>query len=229
MKKILFLTITFLLFTSCSNDENDLTSNLSTTPTAKQEFDSTNFGIYKGVFVGSSGVVLIDLKNNGSTISAKLSIDGINLNFTSNQIVNLNSNTTISFNNGENSFTFSVNSDGSSPEISNLSITNHPLSEMIVVKEKSNLLVKCFEGTYTGGESGIFNSILYGNQVIGVVKSSQNNIYISTGSVVNNQVTLGNVSTGATFNGTFNGNTCSGTWQNVNFNLNGNWSGIRTL
>lgn len=230
MKKI--ITIFLLIFTiiSCSKDENLNPSNptISDTPVAKQEFDNTNYGFYKGVFVGSSGIVSINVKNNDNILTAKFIIDGNIYNFTSNQSININTPSSINFTSGQNSFTFSVNANGTNPTVTNLSILNHSNANVVVVKERSNLLVRCFEGTYTGSESGIFNSIFYGNQVIGVVKSAQNSFYIANGTVVNNLISIGNVNSGATFSGTLNGNSCTGTWQNTNYNMSGNWSGVRT-
>ncbi|HEX9979776.1 MAG TPA: hypothetical protein VGB50_04335, partial [Flavobacterium sp.] len=75
MKKILLIAMTFLLITSCSEDSSS-GGNLSDTPDANAEHDTSNFGIYKGVFVGSSGVVTVNI-NNDNSITAKLRINGV--------------------------------------------------------------------------------------------------------------------------------------------------------
>lgn len=230
MKKIFLLTVVFFTMLSCSKDEGTSSSNssISDIPLAQPEYDNSNYGVYKGVFVGSSGIVYVNIKNNDNNVTAKFIINGVTYDFISNQIININSSTSINFSNGQSSFTISVNSNGSNPVISNLLFANHPNANVVIVKEKSNLLVRCFEGTYSGSETGVFNSVIYGNQIIGLVKNSQNNFFVANGNVVNNQIGIGNVNTGASFSGIFNGNSCSGTWINTQFNLSGTWSGIRT-
>ena len=65
MKKInvLSLILTFFLNSCLSVEEpNIIIPNFVETPEASELFNTSNFGIYKGVFVGSSGIVLINLK-----------------------------------------------------------------------------------------------------------------------------------------------------------------------
>ncbi|PWA06483.1 hypothetical protein [Flavobacterium psychrotolerans] len=231
MKKVFLILITALLFNSCSKDSNSTSSPvlaLSDTPSAKSEFDGNNYGIYKGVFVGSSGNVLINIKNDGS-FSAKLIIDGITYNFTTTE--NATSNQAISgltFTNGSSSFDFNVDASGSNPIISNIVISGHPNATISVFKELSNLLVKCYEGTYLGQDTGVLNVITYNGMLKGLAKptGSTNSIELN-GTVINNSIS-GQFS-GGTFVGTVNSNTTiSGTWQNSE-PQNGTWSGIRKL
>ena len=120
-------------------------------------------------------------------------------------------------------------SNGANPAITNLIVNGHPNASILVVKETSTALVKCFEGTFTGGDAGTFNAVIYNNFIKGLAKNNFNSIYTATGTITNNQISLaGTVNSGATFIGVLNGNTISGTWSNTASALSGNWSGTRT-
>ena len=104
MKKInvLSLILTFFLNSCLSVEEpNIIIPNFVETPEASELFNTSNFGIYKGVFVGSSGIVLINLNNN-NTISASLKIDGVNYIFSTNESITENQQTEINFTNNDN-------------------------------------------------------------------------------------------------------------------------------
>jgi hypothetical protein len=170
-QKFLFVALSFLvlLFASCSKKNNGgNNSNLSNTPTAKATYDNSNFGIYKGVFVGSTGNAVINV-NNDNTLTAELKIDGNTSTYTSTQTVTQNQASTINFVSGSNSFTFSTSATGGNPVISNINIPGHPYSGMSVIKEKSDLLVRCYEGTFTSsGSGGTFNMEINANIMNGV-------------------------------------------------------------
>ena len=221
----LFLCAT-LFFISCS--KNDDTTNPTETPTAKAQYDNSNFGIYKGVFVGSSGIIILDISNSGTT-TATLIVNGVTYNFTTTQTVQQGQATTLNFVSGANSFTFTVAANGANPTITNLIINGHPNAAILVVKETSTALVKCFEGNYTGGDAGVFNAVIYNNLIKGLAKSNTNVTYVVSGTVTNNQINAtGTVTSGATFIGTLSGNNTTGTWTNTPAALNGTWSGVRT-
>jgi len=77
-------------------------------------------------------------------------------------------------------------------------------------------------------EDGIFNAVIYNNQIKGLAKSlSFYDTYEVDGTVSNNQIDAsGTVNTGSKFKGTISGNNLSGTWEDIP-DL-GNWSGTRT-
>jgi hypothetical protein len=234
MKNLSSLLVLFIIalttFQSCSSSgDSSATNNLTQTPQAKSEYDQSNFGLYKGVLVGSSGIVIIDINNTNNTIVATLIIDNVTYNFSSNQTLQPNQNTTLNFVGGSNSFTFIVSGNGGNPTITNLSINGHPDAVIVVVKETSTILVKCFEGTYSGDDSGTFNAIIYGNLIKGLIGNASIEPYIADGVVQNNQIsTSGTVTSGAIFTGTVNGNSCSGNWTNPEVSMSGTWSGVRT-
>lgn len=246
-QKILFRTLfsAILLIISCSkkdNSDNSSTNGLSNTPTAKAAYNNNNFGIYKGVFVGSSGNAIINV-NNDNTLSAVLTIDGNTSTYTSTQTVALNQASSINFVSGSNSFTFSTSGTGATPSISNINISGHTYAGMSVLKEKSDLLVRCYEGTFTSsGSGGTFN--------MEVTATAMSGIYNEIGATIpppkmsgtinsNNQLT-GTAATdpqiflpqctyaGTTITGNISadGQTISGTY--INCYGSGTWTGKRT-
>lgn len=221
----------FLLLVACSKKKDPAPDNnqLPDTPVAKVQYDNSNYGVYKGVFTGSSGIIIININNDGA-IAATLKVDGVTYNFTTTQTIQQNQATAVNFVSGSNTFTFSVSSNGADPVITDLAINGHPHAAILVVKETSTAIVKCYEGTYSGDETGIFNAIIYNNIIKGLIKNSSNATYVATGTVLNNQInsTVGSVTGGATFKGTVAGNNASGTWTNTGANWAGSWSGKRT-
>ena len=229
MKRFLsVITIATLLFTLSCSKSNDNNSQ-SEKPIAKAAYDNSNYGYYKGVFVGSTGIIVIDI-NNDNTLSAYFRVDGVDYNFTTTQTIQQGQATTLNFVSGSNSFTFTVDANGANPTITNLVMNGHPDAAVLVVKETSTTLVKCYEGTFTGDDNGIFNAVIYGTQIKGLARSTTfNEDYEVDGTVSNNQIyASGTASTGATFEGVISGNNLSGTWDNSLDNLSGNWSGTRT-
>ena len=245
-QKILFSTLfsAILLIIACSkkdNSGNGSTNGLSNTPTAKAAYDNNNFGIYKGVFVGSTGNAIINV-NNDNTLTAALKIDGNTSTYTSTQTVALNQASAINFVSGSNSFTFSTSGTGATPSISNINISGHTYAGMSVLKEKSDLLVKCFEGTFTSsGSSGTFNMEINSTVMSGIYNEIGATIPPPKifGTISNNQLT-GTAPTdpqiflpqcnyaGTTITGTISvdGLTINGTYSNCYGS--GTWKGTRT-
>ena len=228
MKQAIAILATLFFFFSCSKNDDKKSSPLADTPSAKAAYDNSNFGVYKGVFVGSSGIIMIDLNNNG-TVSATLIVDGVTYNFTTTQTVQQNQATTINFTSGANAFTFTVAANGGNPTITNRIVNGHPNAAILVVKETSTALVKCFEGTYNGTESGVFNAVIYNSQVKGISKSTTNAVYFMDGTVAGNNINASGTTTGgSTFTGTMTGDRITGIWSNTALNASGTWSGGRT-
>jgi len=138
----------------------------SATPDALPANDASSKGVYKGIIIGSTGTVKFSVMNGTNDIQATLVIDG--------QTVTLTS--SVSWTNGQPyvapftgtlngqqvSITFSVKVDGGSPTITASNIPGHPNAVFTLVKETSNALVECYEGTYntTKPETGTFNIVL---------------------------------------------------------------------
>lgn len=225
MKKLFFTLILGTLFLSCSSDDSG--PSLSNTPDANATHDSSNYGIYKGVFVGSTGTVLVNINNEG-TISADLTIDGNKKTYTTTETVTEGSAITgLTFTNGSSSFDFNVGSSGINPTINNINISGHPNASITLVKEYSDSLVKVYLGSFSGDDSGTFNLITEGTDIYGLAKSNgdDSSIYLSGGLTGN---TVAGIFEGGTFVGTVSNNHISGTWQNT-LSESGSWSGNRKL
>jgi hypothetical protein len=228
MKRLLLpITIVTLFFiASCSKNNDDNTQ--TEKPTAKAAYNNSNYGYYKGVFVGSTGIIAVNIYND-NTLSAYFKVDGADYNFTTTQTVQEGDGTTLNFISGSNSFTFRVDGNGARPAITNLIMNGHPNAATLLAKETSTVLVKCYEGTYTGDEDGIFNALIYNNQIKAFAKSlTFYDTYEVDGTVSNNQIDAsGTVNTSSVFKGTISGNNLSGTWEDIPYSK-GNWSATRT-
>jgi len=223
------ITFSLIAISSCSKKE-DNSDKETEAPTAKAEFDNSNCGIYKGVFVGSSGIIIINI-NNDNTIAATLTVDGVTTHFTTTQTVQQGEATSVDFTSSSNSFTFSVDANGANPVVTNINFNGHPSAAIVVVKETSTMLVKCYEGTFTGTDEGTFNVIVSNKSVRGLAFSDTYNItYSVTGTVLNNQITTsGSTGSGASFSGSISGDKVLGSWDNSITDDSGSWSGKRTL
>jgi hypothetical protein len=231
MKKIITLAVIGLFFLSCSNDHSSSNPNpLPETPQAKAAFDNSNFGIYKGVFVGSSGVISVNIKNDG-TISAKLILDGTTYNFTTtgnviqNQVI-----VKITFKSGNMSFDFAADADGSNAIISNIEIEGHPLAHIEILKEKSYAIIKCYQGTYSGTDSGVFNVYISNGYIYGLIKPEDSSQSAAIYGTVTNDITISASIFKTTISGSVNGDNINGTWIDTEDPIEkGTWSGHRTL
>ncbi len=230
MKKFLLSVLTAFVILSCSSDDNSSGSNpnLVSAPEAKIEYNDSNFGMYKGVFVGSSGVIKVNI-NNDETISAILTIDGTAKTFTTSETVTLDQEISgLTFTNGNDSFDFNVSASGLNPYISDLTVEGHPFSNIEIIKEYSDAQVMCYTGTYNGDDSGVFNLIKIENSLYGLAKANdaENTLFIE-GSIDDNE-NISGIFEGGVFTGELNGNSMSGQWVNQS-QESGNWSGNRKL
>ncbi|MEO7445609.1 MAG: hypothetical protein ABIT96_05400 [Ferruginibacter sp.] len=166
----------FLLLFACSamfSCKKDKTTNPSytcttckQTPDALAANDGSSKGIYKGAVVGSTGTISFNVLNDGTTITARMVLDGIVVNLTSTLTWQAGQPYVAPFtgtlNGAAVSITFSVAANGGSPIVTSSSIPGHPGTQFTLVKETSNSLIEVFEGTYhtTRPEDGTFNMLL---------------------------------------------------------------------
>ncbi len=223
---LILMTIAFL--PACNKDNNDNNS-LPTTPEAKAEHDSKSGGVYKGVLIGSSGIVKIVLQDG--VLQVIITIDGETRtlattglsSWTSGQAI-----TNVTFSNGNWSVQFSVNNDGSNPTLAP-NIAGHANMVIAILKESSTQQIKLYEGTFTGNgvtaPANKWNFISNETQLYGI-HSYNPTVATVTGTRNGNNVS-GTTSGGASFTGTFSGDNVSGTWTSST--NNGNWSGVRKL
>ncbi len=232
MKKLFSLLFIVTFLVSCSKDSSsDSTPNLSNTPLAKAEFDGSNFGIYKGVIIGSTGVITINIKNDGA-LTATLVLDGVTSNFTSNGNVTLGQEINdLTFTSGNMTFNIHVSATGDDISVLSSNIPGHLDATFNVIKEYSEDLVTCYQGTYSGSDQGVFNLIFIDDQAYGLSKSnsadSETSFLNGTQNLDTNLIS-GSIDTNTgTFTGTHSGNSVSGTW--IVGETSGTWAGTRTL
>jgi len=160
-----------ILMTSCSKDDETPAASYTcatckTTPDALAANDANVKGIYKGIIIGSTGTLSINIQNGNSTITATMVLDGVSVALTSNVVLvdgqPYVAPFTGTFNGSPISMTFSVGLGGTSPTMVSSSIPGHPNAVFELAKETSTSLIEGFEGTYsvTGGEKGVFNIVL---------------------------------------------------------------------
>jgi hypothetical protein len=174
MKKIhlFLLAATAVSFSACKKT-NDITATptykcatCKTTPDAVAANDASNKGIYKGVMIGSTGTIVFNLANSGTTITALMVIDAVTINLTSTVSIIAGQTYVAPFtgilSGSPVSITFSVGAIGANPTVTTSSIPGHPGSVFSIIKENSAYLLECFEGIYstTKPETGTFNFML---------------------------------------------------------------------
>ena len=159
---------TSLLVLSCSKDSPStpyVCQTCSNTPDALAVNDSKIAGVYKGIVVGSTGSISINIQNGSSTVTAIMVLDGITANLTSNVTVveglTYVAPFTGTYNGNAVTVTFQVGSGGADPIMVSSDIPGHPNAIFNLYKETSTSLISAFEGTYTAGsDSGTFNIVV---------------------------------------------------------------------
>ena len=216
-----------LLLTSCSGDDEGNGVSLSDSPQALAQYDSSNYGLYKGIFVGSSGVVEVNINNDGE-VSAMMVVDGSKYNFSTSETITLGEPIeNLTFIGGNRSFDFSVTETGQNPQISNIDFDGHENPVTEIVKEYSTLHVKCFQGTFSGDDSGVFNMVQIGENFYGIARTQGTAESRWINAQISGTAITGEFD-GGTFSGALNGNTLEGTWVNT-LAETGSWTGRRKL
>ena len=235
-----------LMFSTCNSkeDEPDPETEITTSTETTAEFDKSNFGLYKGVIAGSSGVIRIEINNGINKVEAYITVDRrMDLlmsasTFTSGQAID-NAVFTGSFS----SFTFSVDADGKNPVITSINIEEHDNVLATVSKETSADVSSCYEGTATGGNNykGVFNVVRNNNVYSTIIKGNDGSSYLVNGNIDSSGSFSGTSKTEfngldvtMTYSGKFNGNNVTGTWQTswtgeATGTNSGSFSGSKTL
>jgi hypothetical protein len=168
MKKnpCLLFVLTLVLF-ACNKsgtDNNNPDTGLTTSPETKSQFDNTNFGVYKGVIVGSSGYITFRINNGDNDVKGYLFMDDQKDTLTTTASIILGepiSNTL--FTGKISSMKVSVNADGSNAMLSDIQINGHNNVTGFIIHEKSTNQVLCYEGTFNGTATGIINATKLAN------------------------------------------------------------------
>ena len=227
IQKIIVI-IGILILHSCSNCDPSTDGKLPNESIAKTAYNNSNFGIYKGILVGSSGIVLININNNGTT-NALLTIDGVQYEFNAIEQVTENKSIPIRFKNNNDSFDFMVGKNGENPTILNCNLKNYPQVKIQVAKEQSRSPIKCFQGRYTGDDAGIFNFYIdEKGGIYGMAKSKyDDNIHPLNGSLHSQNLITGTIITDGQFEGSISSIYYEGSWQKSQEN-SGIWYAKRT-
>lgn len=187
LKQSIYYAFTFCILlsaVSCKKDSKPTEpaftcTTCKATPDAKVENNVISKGVYKGVVVGSTGTISIDVLNGGSTITATLILDGQTINLTSTAVWTSGAPLTASFTGaagGQNySFAFTVQSNGTSPTTTSYTIPGHPTIAFTLIKETSDNLIKCYLGTTEGKKtSGALQS-----SVLNIITSGKTNTWLA--------------------------------------------------
>jgi len=156
---ILFLLIMGISFAGCKKDKKVdeptfVCENCKMVPDARAEYNASSKGVYKGIVVGSTGTIVIDIMNSGTMMKATMVLDGVTVNFScagvwvSGQPIVADFTGTI--NSVIYSFRFRVDATGGNAATSSLTIPGHPVVSFQLIKETSDNLVKCYEGATEG-------------------------------------------------------------------------------
>lgn len=227
-----------LILNACKKDKDNTTPTTSepykcttciTTPEAKEAFNNSSAGVYKGVIVGSTGTIALYLYNTGSEVKALVAFDGHNgtLSTTSlstwapGQPIN-NALFTGTINGQQVQATFLVEANGQNPTVT-VQIPGHTVS-VAIYKETSTTLIKNYEGTYAGDDNGVFNMAFSGDTYSIV---SDGGGAPMEGTLINGKIELN--AGGVEIKGEFDGDHVEGTWKDNDNAKQGTWEGNRTL
>lgn len=87
-----------------------------------------------------------------------------------------------------------------------------------------------YDGTFSGDDQGTFTMTIAGCDVTGVGDSNQDGVFVITGVVDGSGdvvATFGSATTGATWQGTIDGDVVTGTWTNRLFGQSGTGRAVR--
>ena len=209
-----------ILSISCSKSDSNAAAYdcvaCHNTPDALAANDASAKGVYKGIAVGSTGTLSVNIQNGSNTITAIMVLDGITATLTS-SVTYVDGQAYVApftgtYNGSAVSITFSVALGGGSPTVTSSSIPGHPGIVFTLYKETSTSLLEAFEGTYSKtGETGVFNILLSNGlaQWGGIVKKDGSSATDEiSGTYVNNHVidengTVIGVITGDEMHGSF--------------------------
>lgn len=213
-----------IFLNSCSKDDGGSQkyecATCVDTPDALAENDNIGKGVYKGIIVGSTGSLSIDIQNGSNTITATMVLDGITVNLISNVSYVAGQAYVAPFtgmyNGSPITLTFSVGLSGSNPTMISSDIPGHPNAVFTIYKESSTSLIEAFQGTYSKvGETGTFNILLSRGLHLwgGIAKKNQANAEADEldGIINDNDELMGNENTVKI--GKISGDTLSGSFK----------------
>jgi len=243
MKRILvFFTIASMLtFAACGDDESEIIEEPTGSTETTAEFDNSGFGLYKGVIVGSSGTIKIEINNGNDVTKAFISIDNKTDELTCiSTLIKGQAITNATFNGTFTSFKFSVDADGKNPTVSDITIEGHNNISATIFKETSNNVASGYEGTTIGGNnhSGVLN-VVRNNDTFSAISKGNDGIVFNYKGVISangsftgqSSAVYNNTNVKITVSGSFKGNQLEGTWKTEwgSGTNSGTFSGKKTL
>ena len=230
--KFALICLITLFVASCSDDDKDSykCSECSTTPDASAAYDASGQGVYKGLVVGSSGTIQINIQNDGSTYNAVLTLDDETYTLTTESTFNSEGGFQGCFYGTMNetndiSICFHTSADGTSYEVYGIEIPGHANATIELIKEYSTALVAVYEGTFSGDASGVFNMVVQGQYWAVIARTTDNETAEEEGTVANGTLSCSGCDVEIT--GSVKGDEASGKWNTGD--EDGSWSGKRTL
>lgn len=171
---VIFSLVLMTYLIACSkNESSDVEKPAPVVPTVttlpskaetKSQYDNTNFGVYKGVIIGSTGIIVFYINNENNVVKCYLSIDNKKdtLNTTA-KIVLGQPIVDVLFTGKFSSVVINADKNGKNATLSKIKIDGHNNVESYIEHEKSTSQIKCYEGTMTGDLTGTFNCIRFGS------------------------------------------------------------------
>lgn len=236
---VLFCLLLLTGMSACKKSSSDYKcATCSDSPTANAAYDHSSKGVYKGTIVGSTGTVNIEIENTGSIVTAAIKLDGqwINMGTTTAWVAGQPFTATFSGVYGAQTatITFTVEADGSNPQVTYINIPGHTDAVIVVYKELSTSQVKCYEGTYSGQSAGVFNMVVNtgANEWMTITKSSsdQSSLRVSgtlSGSSLGCTDCIGGAA-GSSVSGSISGDNIRGSW-NDGQGGSGSWTCQHTM
>ena len=172
-RTLLSIALVSLVFAGCKKDDDPVDTpsykctTCKSTPDALAANNASSAGIYKGIFIGSTGTIMFNIANGGTAVNASMVINGVAVNLTSSVIwvsgQPYAAPFTGTFNGAPITVNFAVGLSGGTPTVTSSNIPGHPNASFTVVKETSTDLVEAFEGSYTTTlpENGTFNMLVF--------------------------------------------------------------------
>lgn len=198
MKRIILvcnvIVCAFLVYACSKSDAPIVEKEETTTPTisiptsseTKAIYSNTNFGVFKGVIVGSTGIIRFYINNGDNQVKCYISIDDQKDTLTTSAKLTLSEPIVkASFVGKFSSATLSCDERGNTVEISDIKINGHSNLDAYVVHENANSQVFCYEGNLNGSASGSFNCIVFGSNnqdtIFALSKLKNDTIYNGSG------------------------------------------------
>ena len=162
-KMISLLVICATLFLTCKksghdSDTNDGNGALPQSAETKPQYDNTSFGVYKGVVIGSSGFIFFRIHNDDNIARAYLNIDDQwDTLSTTSTIIEGQPLINVVFTGRFSSMTLNADVHGNFANVTAIQIAGHSNPTVFIIHENSTKQIFCYEGTFSGNSSGIFN------------------------------------------------------------------------